>query len=262
MPPGASRGVLSLYSMARLGEEQIMVASISAKDHTDFRLRIAMVEFLERASELEHELPEHPRPDDYTAIEKGARVASYVIGTVLTAVAYSEARVNEVYMQCADGKDPPALILAPVHREALGRVWNGWLRPLKTRDQDPSLLQKIERALTELGVTDARSAMPSLDRFELVIELRNALTHAKSEFLQHGVPNPDPDKRLGRLATRLQNEFPPARGMPATTTYIWTRCLGLGCAHWAANSSLRLLADWVYQLQRAIGSAQSVPPTP
>src|SRR5690242_19783590 len=84
------------------------MVSISVKDHTVIRMRRAMDEFGGRAQQLEDAKP-YVREDNAACMEEANLIASYVIGTIFSAVAWVEATVNEVYVDAAEaleGVDP------------------------------------------------------------------------------------------------------------------------------------------------------------
>lgn len=215
---------------------------ISVKDHTVIRMRRAMDEFSARAQQLEDAKP-YVREDNAACMEEANLVASYVIGTIFSAVAWVEAAVNEVYVDAAEaleGVDP----LPSTFNGQLAARWRTWRTPDRSRDDDPALIKKIRLSLESAYKPHAAPALAELDDLELLVELRNALTHGKSEYLRHGAVENTRQKRLGRLQSRLTGKFPDSKTAAPDAAYMWSRCLGAGCARWSIVTCDILVAAW------------------
>jgi hypothetical protein len=79
----------------------------------------------------------------------------------------------------------------------------------------------------------------------VLCNLRDSLTHAKPEFLAHGMTvDVDEGKRLDSLRKSLDGKFPLARGVPQSALYLWQQVLGCGCATWAANTARAFVKEW------------------
>ena len=74
-----------------------------------------------------------------------------------------------------------------------------------------------------------------------LIDLRNALTHYKSEW------DDSPD-RHGRLEARLKGRFAPNPFAKNSPLWFPHHCLGAGCADWAVKTSEWLLQEFSEKL--------------
>jgi hypothetical protein len=201
-----------------------------------------MDEFVTRAQHLESAKP-YNREDNTVCMEEANLIASYVIGTIFSAVAWVEATVNELYVDAADALETTDPLPSTFDGELAGR-WRGWRAPDRSRDNDPSLIKKIQVALDGAHSPNTAPTLVELEDFELLIELRNVLTHGKAEYLRHGAVENTPRKRLGRLQSRLMGKFPDSQTASPTAAYIWSRCLGAGCANWSRATCENLVTAW------------------
>jgi hypothetical protein len=184
----------------------------------------AAQKFAERAAEVERRSLEIPRFD----IEQRA----YVTGAILSAVAFMEAAINELFQDVADNEESYISPLDGRSRDLIRAFWE--LSGEKTR-----ALEKYQMALTFCGCHQlATGAQPYQDA-ELVIRLRNELMHYKPETLGGGAQH--------KLVRRLPNKFPDNPLMLGSANpYFPDKCLGSGCAKWAVQST-KGFADEFFQ---------------
>ena len=157
---------------------------------------------------------------------------AYVTNAVLSAAAFLEAAINEVFDDIADKEPGYVDPLTAETARLLAGLWNE--REQQTVERWP-ILEKYRVALLCSGNTAFdKGAQPYQDA-KLLIDLRNDLTHARPETRNTG----DVDK----LSKALMPKFQPNRLMNnAANPYFPDHCLGAGCALWA-TASARAFAD-------------------
>ena len=184
-------------------------------------------------------IEQHPEgvPGEYS------RHQAFASGAVLSAVAFMEAYINELFTHCSSG------VVAGVEgltREQVGLLGRLWERGIP-RTARFSILQKYEIALDLLGRPQVdRGAAPYQDASALV-DLRNALVHFEPEL--YPVPGPQapsvPQEAQPPLERKLRGRFvlnPLAR---EDFGFFPDQCLGAGCAQWAVSTSLSFVRSFV-----------------
>jgi hypothetical protein len=156
---------------------------------------------------------------------------AYVTNAVLSAVAFMEAAINELF---DDVEDKHPGYVDPLSAEAKRQMEVLWARA----ERRP-LLEKYRLALVCAGAAEFdRSANPYQDA-KLLVELRNDLVHARPET--RGPSDKD------KLAAALSTRFAPSRLITtAGNPYFPDKCLGAGCAAWAVITA-RGLADAFFE---------------
>lgn len=156
---------------------------------------------------------------DVPADEKW-RYRAYVTASVLSAVAYLSASINELYLEVRKLSESGE----PHVRRELDLLIEAWPRI--------SRVQVLQRYQLALSVADADQynpqRMPYLDA-ENLIKLRDALLSYDPEW----------DDERGKhhtLEARLQKKFPPSPLVSARRPWFPDRCLGAGCAKWAVET--------------------------
>jgi hypothetical protein len=223
---------------------RVPIVYISGRESTAGRLSRMMAQMLADAEAAEQALPVK-RGEWNDQIGKDAdRVATYVIAAIYAATAWAEATVNEVYIASAEGsRDFSSVRLPQRAQELLRNVWLGWHR--EPRSRDPNAVAKAREALKALGLAHPFNELPSRPDFQVLCDLRDSLTHAKPEFLAHGMTvDVDEGKRLDSLRKNLDGKFQLARGVPHSAIYLWEQVLGCGCATWATNTARAFIKEW------------------
>jgi hypothetical protein len=142
---------------------------------------------------------------------------SYVIGSVLSAVAFLEATVNEIFVE------PRLFAMSPELQRIFRKLWDCDLA-------NSSVLVKYEIALLLKGAPEfARGQQPFQD-VDLVIKLRNALVHYKPEW--------QPLEQPQRMEKLLRNKFTLNPLAGNDDVFFPGKCLSYGCAKWAVRSVL------------------------
>jgi hypothetical protein len=215
--------------------------NMTAAESPASRLELARDDLLNMAEELDKFVPEYNGLWDKARAVATRRVASHVSGVILVSVAWVEASVNEFLIDAAD--NVPHIKLTSAAKDCLRSLWHGWRAAHRG---DPNLLEKTTQALKAIGIKHPQNELPSYKDFKVVVELRHALTHARPEFLSFGeLTETERRTRLGDLQVQLQRRgFSPARGIPSSALYMWSQCLGYGCAVWATDVSRSFWNDW------------------
>ncbi len=220
------------------------IVFISGRESAAGRLSRMMEQMIVDATAAEQVLPAK-RGEWNDQISRDAdRVATYVIAGIFAATAWAEGTVNEVYIASAEGsRDFSSVRLPKRAQDVLRDLWVEWHR--EPRSRDPNTVLKAREALKALGVAHPFNELPSRKDFEVVCDLRDSLTHAKPEFLAHGMTvDVDEGKRLETLRRSLEGKFSLARGVPQSALYLWAQVLGCGCVTWAANAARAFVNEW------------------
>lgn len=164
---------------------------------------------------------------------------AYVITSILSAVAFLEAGVNEVFANAHDGvRELPN----PDSRELFGRMWNRGV----PRTSRFSILEKHQIALDLYRAEPFDPGREPYQDVQLVVQLRNALVHYKPEWIE-----PDGYQVSGPhdFEKRLRGKFPENPVLlPIATAFFPDRVLGSGCAKWALASSLAFAEEFLSRL--------------
>lgn len=161
---------------------------------------------------------------------------AYVMNAILSAVAFVEAAINEIFKDAADGHDSYIEPLGKASHERLKAAWGKSNFRAKGKSE---ILQKYQTALTCCNKNGLDEAAQPYEDMQLLIYLRNGLTHAYPETRN--------THDLDELSRTLKSKFDPNRLMNnSASPYFPDHCLGAGCAAWAIASS-RALADEFFQ---------------
>ncbi len=152
-----------------------------------------------------------------TEPEEKWRYRAYVTGAVLSASAYLEASINELYLELqklsATG-DPPL-------RDELALLLRAWPQIVRA-----PVLQKYQIALSVSDADQYNDTRPPFVDADSVMRLRDALLSYDPEW-------DDSRGRHQTLEKRLNKKFPPSPLVSSQRPWFPDRCLGAGCAKWA-----------------------------
>ena len=152
---------------------------------------------------------------------------SYVIGSIITAVCYLEATINELFTNVEHISRSNQW--SPDVTQKMNEEWD--------KERSLQLIIKYERALCIVkSESFDRGAEPYQSAASLIF-LRNALIHYKPEWIGTGESY---NKTLNeKLRQKLQNKIKKLNPMTREGSLFFPhRCLGYGCAKWAVESSL------------------------
>lgn len=157
------------------------------------------------------------------------RHRSYVTGAILSAAAFLEASINELYLELHGLRSNERTRLPRRVLAVLGRFWSDIERaPVLHRYQVVLMVADAERF-------DERRA-PFQDADSLM-KLRDALVHFRPE-------RPESRRRLRTLEQRLHNRF--ERNPLAASDSAWfpDLCLSAACAEWAVQAAADFTEDF------------------
>jgi hypothetical protein len=150
------------------------------------------------------------------------RHLSYVTGAILSAAAFLEASINELYVELHGLQSNERSRLPRRVLTVLGRFWSDIERaPVLHRYQVVLMVADAERF-------DERRA-PFQDADSLM-KLRDALVHVRPE-------RPESRRRLRTVEQRLRNRFEPNPLAPADSEWFPDLCLSAECAEWAVQAA-------------------------
>ncbi len=152
----------------------------------------------------------------------------YVAATLFSAVGFLEALVNEIY---ADSLTQDGHHLKHLGPEALKRVAAGAV----DRDiQRSPVTDKFKDLLLAAGKKPLLKGSRVSQDAQLVIDLRNELTHYKAAFFDMGSPGMNRKGAFvdGKLKRAIQTKFAPRDG----STNQANSWMGAGCASWSVGA--------------------------
>jgi hypothetical protein len=156
---------------------------------------------------------------------------AYVMNAVLSAVAFLEATINEVFDDAADKHSGYVDPVTAESRQAMADLWTDEF------ERKQATLEKYQVALQCSDGVAFDEGLPPYQAAALLIRLRNALTHARAETL----PTGGVDKR--KLSAALKGKFERSRLMQNDAgPHFPDRYLSAGCADWAVKAA-RAFAD-------------------
>jgi hypothetical protein len=196
------------------GQSSLSASIRMKRNFSEQHLRAAEL-FAHEARKIESEKRE-------IEITEWFRHSGYVTAAVLSAVAYLEAWINELYQSAIDRESNILRTFDTNLFRLFGEVW-------EYLEKHPTL-EKYQIALLLAGKEPfATGAQPYQDADDL-IELRNCLVHYKSKWVEVGKPQ-HLEKRLRHKNFSL-NPYIGTGGM-----WFPDRCLGAGCAEWSVNAA-------------------------
>lgn len=168
---------------------------------------------------------------------------SHVVTTISSAVAFLEALVNAIWQdasESAPGRHTPYTNGIPDTALAMMReLWNS----KEGTERLMSLLSKFQLALTCAGLECMNEGAEPYQSVELLVSLRNALTHYKPHSPSDNAD--DVTKRLRKLVRGLRSKITPEHeNRQNITGWYPNKVLGAGCAAWACNSAIAFARDW------------------
>lgn len=173
------------------------------------------------------------------------RHRAYVIGSVLTATAFLEASINELYLEVQDhlnGAGGRRRVLAvPAH------FWSSVARP--------PILHKYQLALVVADAEPFDEGRSPFREADGLVALRDALVHGRPEWRdQHG--------RRQNLERRLRAKFKRNALAGVDGSEFPDQLLGAGCASWAVKVAERFSDEFCRRMAipaRGLGPREATP---
>jgi hypothetical protein len=171
---------------------------------------------------------------------------AFVLNSILSAVAFLEATVNELYSDAADGDS-----LSPDDGcEALYRtIAEGW-RNEKNFDRAP-VLARYQNILAIAGRQPFSESDPAFANVKNLIEIRNFLLHYRREWVVvagKAKTSARDDTRGAAFETLLKHSFKENPFAPKGSPFFPERCLGHGFSEWAVLNSLIMTGEFFSRL--------------
>lgn len=161
---------------------------------------------------------------------------SYAMSAVMSATAFLESLINDVYTEAAD----PTMRAHSVYVQALppsvvtelAAWWNA------TEGASPpqfrNLFKKLDRVATEMEKDPLDGG--EYDAMDDLIQLRNRLVHYKASWESSGTS--------AAIAERLRDKFP-ENAQQISTPWFPHRCLGAGSSEWACKVVVAYANAWL-----------------
>ena len=165
-------------------------------------------------------------------------VKGYAIAAVIASVALLEFSVNELF---DDALDDVLGGISEHHMAQLGQIARlQSLRSLSTLDRMQLVLVTARLSPLDEGERPFQDA-------SALIALRNHLVHAHVDWAV--VPASRYQEEREKLERQLRSLFPENQLLSSSPyPYLPDRCLGAGCADWAATCSIHLLREFFSRL--------------
>ena len=162
---------------------------------------------------------------------------SYVIGSIITAVCYLEATINELFTNVEDishSNEWSSDVAKKMNEE-----WDN--------ERSLQLIIKYERALCIVKSESFDKGAEPYQSAASLIFLRNALIHYKPEWIGTGESY---NKTLNeKLRQKLENKIKKLNPMTREGSLFFPhQCLGYGCAKWAVESSVKFSDEFFYKI--------------
>jgi hypothetical protein len=166
------------------------------------------------------------------------RYRSFVMGSVLSSVAFLEAKIAELHSDADDGIGLAATGLTTAQRKAIAAALDA-LPHGRTLERYQSVLRTLAKAIFKADQDPYRSV-------SLVVTLRNYLVHFDAEWL--AVPEDEtstlPQSEQPRIERQLKGQFPSTKFAWDAQPFFPDHCLSAGCARWAAESTLSFAQEF------------------
>jgi len=161
---------------------------------------------------------------------------AFVIGSVLSSVAYLEGAINELFEDSVDGGDGQRQLETDTVTR-LARVWG-------VVNERARMLDKYELALFAAGKAPLDRAVATFGNAKGVVILRNALVHYSPEWHYFGEAGPQTLKERHRLEKTLGGKFTQNPLADPGLPFFPDKCLGGGCARWSIESCKAFYDDF------------------
>ena len=190
-------------------------ATARVKHHFSRQHLLAAEFFAQQSQSFEatFQTPDEPQQSQHRA---------YVTGTVLSAVAFLEASINELFLS-AISKDTTALSSFDARSFALfAQLW-------EDAERFP-ILHKYQVALVLMGQDRFDSGSPLYQGAESMVKLRDCLIHYQPEW-------DDEKGRHQKLRSRLHGKFALNQYVAKGALWFPHQCLSAGCACWSVTTA-------------------------
>jgi len=191
-------------------------------------------------SKMAHELEQDGEHSDHMSVIKHR---SYVMASILSAVGFLEATINEMFYVASDNVLESGR-LTTKYRNLLSPIWT-----VEKFRKGARILEKYQTALLLLDNEAFEEGKAPYQDAKLSIDLRNALVHYVPETTE--ITLNQCDDQFGQLEKKLKGKFmtsPFSKDFPVIASsqpdkrakypFFPERCLSYGCSKWAAENCL------------------------
>lgn len=154
---------------------------------------------------------------------------AFVVGAVLSSVAFLEASINELFADAAEGGDGQRGLGSKV-MSRLMLIWS------VTGDR-ARILDKYDHALLAAELPSLERGGAEYGNVKCLVRLRNALVHSLPKWQPCGAGEPTAQRDLHQLEKTLKGKFALNRLADPNLPFYPDRCLGGACAQWSVDSS-------------------------
>lgn len=152
---------------------------------------------------------------------------AYVTNTFLSAVAFLEAAINEVFQ---DAFDEHTTYIGSLGAEVRSVLADFWKMTEAESKSSLSMLDKYQLTLRFAG-KEPFKRRESIPGCKLRVKIRDTLMHYKPQSLG--------EKNIHKLEAQLKVKFPENKLISGSgNPYFPDKALGKGCAEWAVKSAL------------------------
>ncbi|GCL35521.1 hypothetical protein SR1949_06170 [Sphaerospermopsis reniformis] len=174
---------------------------------------------------------------------------SCVTSAIFSAVAFLEATINELFSEIGELLDGHyAKQLDSDTKSKIELLWK-----IDNLIQGKCTLEKFQIFLSAAGKEMLDKGSSHYQDVEKLITIRNVLIHYKPQMMVIGssiesIPTTKKFNGLNFHQLELENKFPQNPLFEEYNPYFPDRCLGYGCAQWAANSSVKFVKKFYNKL--------------
>ena len=207
------------FSGSEKGESGVSII-LSSRSYFSGRYFHHAGRFLELARKIENNYKGQPT--------HSLELDSYVMSSILLTTAYLEASINELYQDAYDGSG--SFLIKDLDKDAIAILADFWNMTEMENRTILSILDKYQMALRFTGKEPFEKGKNPYQDANLVIKIRNELTHYKPMDLNSEKKHPLDDK--------LINKFKPNKMMEDTdNNFFPDKAFGVGCIEWCLKSA-------------------------
>ncbi|MDJ0747589.1 MAG: hypothetical protein QNJ32_30230 [Xenococcaceae cyanobacterium MO_167.B27] len=175
-----------------------------------------------------------PNQNNLESSEVDIKYTSSVLSAVINSVIFMEATINELFLDVTEAKDDLLLKIKSLGDKSITQIQN-YFKIDDNLLKKESILKKYNLALFLIGQEKFDTRQEPYQSAQLLIELRNHLTHYKIKTIDISQEN------SSKLEKKLKGKFPlhPLCHLPEESIYypFPRNHLSHDCAKWAIESS-------------------------
>lgn len=170
---------------------------------------------------------------------------SLAVSTILCCTSFLEANINELFM---DASENPNGIIKDLPKSTIKRLSKMWNRGIPRTASYP-ILEKYQIALALSNKKEFDLGTLLIQNITALIKLRNALIHYEPEsVITKDITQENSIVKKQRLEQQLKGKFKLNPYTGIDNPFFPDKCLSLGCALWALNSSINFTDEFFMKL--------------